>query len=509
VAKIKSSIALEAKAVVKRLRLEDRLNGRPDIIGTHRPSAALRKVINANLVPGVDYPGVAGPGELPAGGRYVKLCFSDAIESLANSGIAPYLLPATTIDLQTYYEMTLGLNDGGWLELQALFGFDFALVDSARSQLLATDHQAAWRLLLSHEFDLAVSQCASLKKLSTLRTWRKPIVDAFKVLAELERLVLLAKRLARIDTAVDISLLLSMLDERKALRFPAGEQRDEIFAFLERLLIADIAIETYITNPDDLKKALPADFPLKQIEHGRCAGYNSTMFDNTFVQDYLVDAIRTCIPKGPGRLSTLDEVPAGSYWLISNEHLIGVGLIDIKSFLGRTVSTSSGAAEPFLTRRTDLLTRLLAFADPARHKVIIDRITDRGPTLENNYKRSKELATSYLPKKADKGAAARFNPFLWTKRDADVAFWRLLQDSAVISALALPKSIDPLKAALDKLQCRFTKIYSLSRDAGEEPTLAVAIMATSSSALTGNRATARALRTLLSDKSLRAILKRI
>jgi hypothetical protein len=266
-AMIKSFVAAEAKTVVKRLRLEDRLVGRPDLIVSGKLPASIRSAIKAQLVAGVDYPGAALPGGLPAGARYTKLCFSDMISKASDLDVKPYRLPNTKDDLRTYYNETLGLDDFGWAALNNILSIDFVFVESVR--LLTVNSPLARRLLLSHEFDLAVKELPSLKGPMEDASWRAPIVDAFKVLAELERLILLIKRLATVNEGVDLPKLLEQLKTKGPLDIKPEVPTDEAYAFFERLLVSDIAIENFITGSSKFKKLAPASFPLRQLARGK------------------------------------------------------------------------------------------------------------------------------------------------------------------------------------------------------------------------------------------------
>jgi hypothetical protein len=506
-AMIKSFVSAEAKAVVTRLRLEDQLIGRPDLISSGKISASLISAIKSQLVAGVDYPGASLPGGLPAGARYTKLCFSDIIGRASELDVTPYRLPNTKDDLRIYYKDTLGLDDLGWAAVNNLLRIDFAFVESVR--LLTVNSPLAWRLLLSHEFDLAVKELPSLERPMKDASWQAPIVDAFKVLAELERLILLVKRLATVNKAVNLPRLLEQIEATGPLYLMPSATTDEIYAFLERLLVSDIAIETFITGSAEFKELVPASFPLRQLARGELTEYDSAIFDNTFVRHYLIDAIMTGVPKGRGRPSHLDQVAPGTYWLISTEYVIGVGMDDILKTVGRSSRSVMNRGSDFLNRRTALVSYFLQFADPAQHLMIEARKKDNIPEWEYNWKRSQKLAKSFLPSKSHSGSAARFNPNLWTDRERDVAFWRLLQDPDAISNNALPELSVRLRKSLRLLQLQFAKLFSPAPTDLDVAARATAVLATSSSTLAGNRATAKALRGLLRDKDIQRLLASI
>jgi hypothetical protein len=163
----------------------------------------------------------------------------------------------------------------------------------------------------------------------------------------------------------------------------------------------------------------------------------------------------------------------------------------------------------FLNRRTALISHLLQFADPAQHRIIEVRKKDDMSDWEYFWKRSQKLAKSFLPSKSHFGSAARFNPNLWTDRGRDAAFWRLLQDPDAISNNAMPELSGRLRKSLGLLRQQFAKLFSPAPADLDVAARATAVLATSSSTLAGNRATAKALRGLLRYKDIQRLLASI
>lgn len=506
---IRSFTVRSSESVVDRLRLEDDLRGRPDIVAPSSVTGELRIRLSNALVAGVDYAGGSLAGELPAGGRYVELCFSSGVSESASHSIEPYKFPIKSHHLREYYADTLGMDASGWAALYNVFRIDFTLIDRVRELVRASP--AAWRLLLSHEFSLAVAHCDVLKKQLPDAGWRSAAVNAFKLLAELERLVLLVRRLARMNQAIDLGWLSLALRQPGPLRFPPGCDRAEYHSFMERLLLCDISIETFLGQSARRTRALTAEFPLRQLAAGVLPTYDIAVFDNLFIRDYLVDAIRNLGKVSRGRPSHLTRPVPGLYWGICPAYLVGVAINDMLDTYGEATRSRLSDGPDSRQRRIDLVRHLLRHADPAAAAAVDGR--GKADTAEwvNNWRRSAELAGTYLPNAGKWGAAARFDPNLWNDREHDLPSWRIVQDPAAITKLALPRLTTSLHHELKKVQKQFRKLFSVSDSDSDNAMAArtVCALATSESLLTNGRSSALALARLLKDKPLQNLLGRL
>lgn len=458
-----SIVISEIKASLLRHRLLDRLAGRADIITPHALAPALARKIPRFLVAGLDDDREPGMGGWPifTGGRYVKLCFSPAVDGIGadSLGSVPYRLPLTEADYVRYVETITGIGANDADNLARIYRFDSAEVfDACRD--IRTNCPAAWRLLLSNEFKLAQGLWQNLRDPSPQLQFRYPLIDAFRIIADLERASLIMRHLTRARTILNRPDFLDALGSSLPLgKWFQGDELIEVYRWIEYASFSSAALTDLLFRRDaDGVAALPQGYAPWAIARGELIGAAADFHDHPEVRKAVAHVFskppivrqkpkKGQQPKPPHeRRKTLlrnDEIVR--WYGMTSEVLPIIALDDVRE----RYPTMKVANIPGLVPRPrigDNSRRVLAAiasavrqrADPAMQRKIAGSASSylrgsklanaREKTLEANTKLGMKLALTYLPRRDQPGGAARFDPLVWKTPQRDADLWRTLMD---------------------------------------------------------------------------------
>lgn len=200
-----SIVVTEIKASILRHRLFDRLDGRKDIVAPRDLSPGLARRIPWFLIAGLDDCRDPGTGGWPVftGGRYQKLCFSPVFDVADNAEqsdgkAVPYRLPRTAADFTDYVRTITGIGQPEHDDLARLYRFDpVELFDACRA--MRQDCPPAWRLVLSYSFGPALRLWPDLRDVQRMAQFHHPLIDAFRIIADLERASLIMRQGIALD----------------------------------------------------------------------------------------------------------------------------------------------------------------------------------------------------------------------------------------------------------------------------------------------------------------------
>lgn len=458
--RMKSIVVTEIKASLMRQRLLDRLSGRTDIIAPGTVRDSLTRGLARYLVAGVDDDRVPGTGgwPVPTGGRYVKLCFSPIVERMAaDLPSPPHRLPVTQTTYAEYVARITGIGASDASDFARIYRFDPAELHD-RCRAMIAECPDAWRLLLSNEFALACRLWPQLKEVQAGSGFRYPLVDGFRIIAELERGSLIMRHLGRSHTLLSRPDFLEKLASPLPLRgWFKPDEIIEVCRWIEYMMFSSAALsEMLFSRTEQDVEALPGGYPLRAIAYGVTIGPAAAFLDHPEVRKALVaivtkpalQAVTAAEKKDPDwtapvekRTGMLRNHELCRWYSLTNEAFPLVVLDGAREPypLGAPVQNRSKVtsenSRPVLARlgaamrmRADPTTQAKIAGASEKYlngsKLGLTRVS----TSEKNTKMGLKMALTYLPPKGRMGSAARFDPSAWSEPDRDGPFWRILLD---------------------------------------------------------------------------------
>lgn len=467
-----SIVVTEIKGSILRHRLLDRLHGRRDIWAPETLPSGLLSRIPRFLVAGLDDARSPGSGGWPifTGGRYQKLCFSSALDQLRDleNGRAdePHRLPLTAAEFVTYIETITGIGRARYDDLARIFRFDpFELFDTCAP--MRRDCPPAWRLALSYAFGPAVRLWPALRDKQQMSQFHHPLIDAFRVIAELERASLITRHLGRVRAIIDRPNFLQSL----ASPVPFGTRygsRDliEVRRWIEYACFSSGALTELLFERDtDGVLALPRGYSPWAIARGELPDADAGFHDHPEVRKAMIRVFtRPPVHEPPAdsdkkqggapvehRRNMLRNDEILRWYGMTGEVLPIIALDDVRTrYPTLRVKGAAPARRKVVTSQSrPVLARLASAmrkrADPAMQTKVEaaskkyltgnKAVAGKTATLERNVKLGLNLALSYLPPAERPGGAARFDPLVWQNPNRDADLWRSLIDLRVGGSL--------------------------------------------------------------------------
>lgn len=302
-----SIILAELGALTLRHRFTGRLNGRADIVAAETITPASTRRLGRYLVAGLDYDGEPGMGGwlVPTGGRYVKLCFSPTVQAGLDdaSGGQPYRLPLTGQDYIAYVETITGLGPACDKALMDLFRLTPTWLFEATAAMREQCPEA-WVLLLSNEFKLACKLWQPLRSIVEDSPFRHGLIHGFMILAELERVHLIMRHLARVRAIIERPDFLDVL--RSSLPLSSWFKRNElheIYRWLDYACFSSGALRDFVMDRTARQiVGLPPGYPLWAAARDVLPGPASAFGDHPQVREIMakVFALPPLLASGDG-----------------------------------------------------------------------------------------------------------------------------------------------------------------------------------------------------------------
>lgn len=456
-----SIVVTEIKATTLRHRFLRRLAGRTDIVSPAALLPSLAGALPRFLVAGLDDAREPGVGGWPVftGGRYPKLCFSPVLDGTEREeGSAPlHPLPLTRVAYVYYVEAVTGIAQADFADVERIFRFDPVQIFDACASM-RRECPAAWRLLLSNEFALAKRLWPPLGELIAGSRFQYPLVDAFTIVAELERACLIMRHLARTRSLIGRDRFLDILGSSLPLGSWFGpDELVEVCRWIEYATFSSAALTDLLFERDAAGvAALPPGYAPWAIARGRMIGAAADFHDHPDVRAAMIrvfarpplfgqrsgQAEGRIVERRKHKLRN-DEVVR--FFGMTSEQLPVIALDDaakafpsgrvrnptsvarcgvVKDHL-RMVQASLGSA---LRRRGDPAMEAAVTAASAKHAQVSAGRVARDITREENVRSARHFAKTYLPAVGRLGAAARFDPTMWRTPTRDAALWKAIVD---------------------------------------------------------------------------------
>lgn len=494
------TVVREAQALVQRYRLMRRLDDggriRRDLRGDC-PEPALVAEMVRQLVPGVDAPltaaGIDWP--IPAGVRLETLYASPWLEDVAlPSGV--YTLPQNATDFAGGFMAKTGILPGSEAMRRNYRITPIELGHIAEEVRGSAEKPSlAYLLLCSRHFEEAAHEAPVLSMRRKGIAFRRPLIDGFRLLAELEREALIIEDLGRIN-------LLSVTDIRRWLGngnvMPLARALRQ-FPQLKRLfdyqMIGTDAIGSFDnadagdrTNPDPSGYVpIHPDLRFVAAARGTVDVDVTTALTQGGKRARLM--LLAAFPKrDPGtRSSALDsEHPATFYGL--NRTLTGAMQADLGHCFQHGDERNIRSDD--IERQALLADTIVAHADPVRHKRNVRKnksLAGKVPSgtnrqrdstahgqimLPSNTRQEHEAEDDAgssglepapeLPRLAVFGSAPRADPARWSDRWADAPLWEALLNRGLGN---LPLGLHAyermtIKAAFARLEALFERTFA-------------------------------------------------
>lgn len=453
-----SIVVTEIKALALRHRLMDRLDGRIDIVNPAQLRPALANQIKRFLVAGLDNDAEPGAGgwPVPTGGRYAKLCFSPALDRTdASAHVMSHRLPLTIDDYEAYVARITGIGPDLKGDFARIFRIDPEEMFGA-CQEMRTKRPQAWQLLLSNEFALARAAWPDLDT-DTCSQFRYPLVDAFMLVAELERASLIMRHLARTRLFLNRPEFIDALRSTLPLRaYFKADQLAEVYRWIEYATFSTTAFADLLTNRSvDQILTLPRGYAPWAIARGDMIGAAADFHDDRQIRDIMI-GVFTPPPLPKKRKEDKDTVERKRSMLRSHQitrwygmtnDVIPILALDDAREVFPTRRARAILTAPFHRRRKTVeqssrpvLMRLAcairSAADPDVQRALVEaalkyntgskRAAGNDIILDANMKLGLRMARAYLPARVRLGSAARFDPQCWKTPQRDADLWKML-----------------------------------------------------------------------------------
>lgn len=506
------TVVREGMALVQRYRLmrllADKRGARRDLRGDP-PEPMLVAEMVRQLVPGVDAPLLGGTADWPirAGVRLEVLGFSPWLVDVAGSEQL-YRLPETALEFAKLFETRTGITPDSHdmdrnhrvtpLELGRI-------AEQVRGSAEAPS--VAYSLLCSRHFDAAVAAAPMLGKRQPGKRFERPAIDAFRLLAELEREALMVEELGWLNL-LSVSDIGKWLDGSPATLARKLRQYPQLKRLFDYAMIGTDVIGGFDNadrgspNAGDLGY-VPFDPNLRVVAAAKGAVDADVVTALTDHGELARIMLRAAFPdraKGTRANPLGNQEPVTFYGLnslVANTMQADLG----GAFAHGDDHDATGAHHE---RRAALADTIIAKTDPRLHRRNIGRTVSlkvRQATGVNRQRNAEAYGALTLPKLGAYGSAPRAAISLWDRRRwGDAPFWHLFLDRRLGSlALGLSQTERAeIEAAFERLEALFARTF----DAGtavagarerEDALCAICDMASAVSAISTNRYFARAI----------------
>jgi hypothetical protein len=294
-----SVIVTEIAALRQRHELRSKLSGRPDIVSPEDVPSELRREIVRQQTAGLDLragPGTAG-WPLPTGGRYERLCFSTIPEIAEASGkvAAPslHMLPTSEAAFIEYVEFTTGIGRTHLETFHHRYRFDAIMLAAVSEQVREAD-AVAWRLLLSHEWDMAIARFPALNTHMLAPRFKMPVVVAFRILAALERAHLIMRRMHHSATVIAKYDLPSLLVAPQPLHeLLSGHDLFEVYRLVEYNALSTNVLRDFILAKDSAQPTRGDALFLHHLQQGQFPEQGIALADDRELRAALAEWLAT------------------------------------------------------------------------------------------------------------------------------------------------------------------------------------------------------------------------
>ena len=507
------TVVREGQALVQRYRLLRQLrsdNGlRMDLRGT-TPEQSLVDEMIRQLVPGVDGPldNAATDWPIRGGVRLEALCFSPW---LANVVVAKglYQLPATSAEFAALFETKTGIGpeshamDRNYRVTPIELG---RVAEEIRgSQELPS---SAYLLLRSRHFAAAVNAAPMLSRAGDGMRFGRPLIDGFRLLAELEREALLVEDLSGLNL-LSARRIRQLIDGKPATLAREMRRYPQLKRLFDYAMIGSDVIGGFHNADHGRLDAGDLDYmpshPSLRVVAATEGGIDADVVKALTVQGELSRiTLRAAFPDpdvGTRANPLANDEPATFYGL--NSIVAGAMQAD----LGRAFDhgDATNAADANLERQAMLAATIIARCDVQLHARNARRTSNLGrgrqPTGTNRQRNAEAYGELILPALETYGSAPRASIDLWGKhRWADAQFWRVFLDRS-LGDVALGLNAEErarIKTAFSRLEVLFGRTFQAGTGAADwlarnDALRAVCDMASAVSAISTNRYFPRAI----------------
>lgn len=520
-----SVIIAEIVALRRRHELRTKLTGRLDVVSPKDVPPELRREIVRQQTAGLDLravPGTAG-WPLPTGGRYERLCFSFIPEIAQDSSkvaaTPKHMLPNSEPAFIDHVERTTGIGRTHLESFHHRYRFDAIMLAAVSEQVRKAD-AVAWRLLLSHEWDLAIARYPALNTPMLAPRFKMPVIVAFRILAQLERAHLIMQRMHHSTTVIAKYDLPSLLVAPEPLHeLLSGIDLLEVYRLIEYNALSTNVVRDFILSKDAGQPQCGDALFLHHLQQGQFPEQGIALADDRELRVALAewlatDYLRVRVPDIANVDSGADATNSGVDWLCEasrsrqaveadrqrgghydvwrtpmTTRWYGLSFDDVPVAAiidsSRGLPTSKPSAMPIFPHLASLgpspgsreVHQILATA--MRESIRPHRPGMHRPNTDAATQRGEKLAKLYVPPRPKLGSAPRFDWAIERTGDDDLDLWDMLQGrienkSGWRQRLRhwLTKRRKRVYFALHAVRNRFPKLFELA-----EPKSVTAILA--------------------------------
>lgn len=506
------TVVREGMALIQRYRLmrllTDKRGVRRDLRGD-APEAELVDQMVRQLTPGVDAPFDTDAVDWPirAGVRLEVLAFSPWVAGAGNQEHL-YQLPNTAGEFAKRFEDRTGIApnshdmDRNHRVTPAELG---KIAEQVRGSAEAPS--IAYLLLCARHFDAAVAAMPMLGKPRKGLNFERPLIDAYRLLAELEREALMVEELGWLNL-LSVSDIRKWLDGKPATLARKLRQYPQLKRLFDYAMIGSDAIGGFDNadrgSPNAGKLGyVPSDPNLRVVAAARGLMDADVVTALTVHGDLARLTVRAAFPdQAPGtRANPLaNQEPATFYGI--NAMLAGAMQTDLGGAFEHGDANNANKASA--SRHAALANAIIAHADPRLHARNVNRIKNlkgREATGLNRQEDGEAYGGLMLPRVGVYGSAPRASIDLWDRRRwGDAPFWSVFLDRRIGNVtLGLSQTErDEVAAAFKRLEALFGRTFQAGTGIAdalvrEDALCAICDMASAVSAISTNRLFPRAI----------------